>query len=158
MQETKARLKVEPGRQEVVLTHTFSAPPERVFQAYTDPQQIPEWWGPRDLETTVEEMDPRPGGRWRVIQRDSEGQEHAFHGVHHEVVPNQRLVRTFEHEGTPGHVLLETVTFEELGGTTKLTTHSVFQTVQDRGAMVASGMERGALESMERLAKLLASG
>ncbi|MCQ4080647.1 SRPBCC domain-containing protein [Streptomyces sp. RB6PN25] len=80
--------------------------------------------------------------------------------MYHEITPPERLVQTFEYEGAPapGHVLLETVTFEDLGdGRTKVTGRSVFQSVDDREAMVKSGMETGARETMERLAELLAS-
>jgi uncharacterized protein YndB with AHSA1/START domain len=101
-------------------------------------------------------MDVRPGGAWRFVQRDPDGNEFAFNGVYHEVLPPERLVYTFEFEGVPGHVLLETVTFEELDGKTRLTDRSVFQTVEDRDAMVQSGMESGAKEAMDRLAELLA--
>jgi uncharacterized protein YndB with AHSA1/START domain len=139
----------------VVLTHTFSATAEQVFRAYTDPEQIPTWWGPRELKTTVNELDLRPGGRWRFVQHDAEGHEYAFHGVFHEVATNRRLIRTFEFEGAPGHVLLEAVTFEVVDGGTRLTTHSVFQSVADRDEMVSAGMERGATESMQRLSEVL---
>jgi uncharacterized protein YndB with AHSA1/START domain len=68
-----------------------------------------------------------------------------------------RVVATFEYEGMPGHVLLETVTFEDVGGKTRLTTRSVFQSVQDRDGILQSGMEEGATESMDRFAELLAN-
>ncbi len=153
---SKAVLTVEPARHDIVLTRQFDAPRELVFKTYTDPQAIPNWWGPRRLSTTVDHMDVRPGGTWRFVQRDADGNEYAFHGVYHEVVPPERLVATFEFEGMPGHVVLETARLEDLGGRTKLTTTSVFQTVEDRDGMVASGMEEGATESMDRLEELLA--
>jgi len=153
---SKAVLTVEPARHDIVLTREFDAPRELVFKTYTDPQAIPNWWGPRRLSTTVDHMDVRPGGTWRFVQRDADGNEYAFHGVYHEVVPPERLVATFEFEGMPGHVVLETARLEDLGGRTKLTTTSVFQTVEDRDGMVASGMEEGATESMDRLEELLA--
>jgi uncharacterized protein YndB with AHSA1/START domain len=153
---TKTRFVAEPGKQESIITRIFDAPRESVFKTYTDPNLIPQWWGPKNLTTTVEKMDARPGGVWRIVQRDAEGNEYAFHGVYHDVAPPQRLVRTFEFEGMPGHVSLETVTLEDLGGKTKLTTKSVFQTVEDRDGMFESGMEEGVNESMDRLAELLA--
>ena len=143
--------------QEFIITREFDAPRELVFRAYTDPEAIPKWWGPRRLTTTVDRMDVRPGGGWRFVQRDAEGNEFAFHGVYHEVVPPERIVGTFEFEGMPGHVALETTTLEDLGGRTRLTTTTVFQTVEDRDGMVASGMEEGATESMDRLEELLAT-
>ncbi len=157
MSEPAVRFEAGPGSQEVVLTHTFSVPPDRVFRAYTDPEEIPLWWGPSELTTEVEELEVRRGGCWRFFQSDPQQRLHAFHGVHHEVTPGRRLVRTFEYEGAPGHVLLETVTFTAIEGGTLLTTRSVFQSAADRDQMVAAGMERGAVESMERLGRQLGS-
>jgi uncharacterized protein YndB with AHSA1/START domain len=158
MSEANTVIRVEPTSQVVGLTRTFDAPRELLFKAYTDPQLIPRWWGPSRLSTTVAAMGVRPGGIWRFIQHDGQGGEYAFHGVYHEVVPPERLVTTFEYEGAPGHVLLETTTFDDLAGRTRLTTRSVFQSVADRDQMVAAGMKQGARESMERLAELLAAG
>lgn len=152
---SKAVVTVEPARHDIVLTRVFDAPRELVFKTYTDPELIPRWWGPRGLTTKVDRMDVRPGGGWRFIQRDPEGHEFAFHGVYHEVNPPERIVDTFEFEGMPGHVALETTTLEDLGGRTRLTTITVFQTIEDRNGMVASGMEQGATESMDRLEELL---
>ena len=151
----ETRLTVEPGEQEITITRVFDAPRERVFEANTDPDRIPEWWGPRRYTTVVDEMDARPGGTWRFINRDSEGNEYAFHGVYHDVVAPERIVQTFEFEGAPGHVSLETARFEDVDGKTRLTVQDVFQSVADRDAMVESGMEEGARETWERLAELV---
>lgn len=97
------------------------------------------------------------GGVWRFIQHDAAGAEFAFHGVYHEVAPPSRLVQTFEYEGDPTHVLLETISFEVDGDGSKLTTRSVFASVADRDAMAAAGMERGTRQAMDRLASLLGS-
>jgi len=153
---TRTHLIAEPGKQEIVITRVFDAPREIVFRAYTDPNLIPQWWGPKSLTTTVAKMDVKPGGVWRFVQRDAHGNEYAFNGVYHEILPPQRLVYTFEFEGMPGHVLLETVTFEEFEDKTKLTDKSVFQTVEDRDGMLKSGMEKGAVETMDRFAEELA--
>jgi len=147
----------EPGKQEIILTRVLDAPRDAVFKAYTDPQFIPRWWGPRRLTTKVLKMDVRPGGRWRIVQRDFSGVEFKFHGVYHDIRPPERLVYTFEFEGMPGHVSLETGTFDELEGGTLLTGKSVFQSVVDRDGMMAGGMAEGVSESMDRLAELLAS-
>ncbi len=152
---SKTVLIAEPGQPEIVLIRVFEAPRELVFQAQVDPELIPLWWGPASLTTTVEKLEARPGGQWRFVQRDPEGNEYAFHGVFHTVQPPERLVFTFEYEGTPGHVLLETLTFEEQDGLTKMTDQSVFQSVADRDGMLSAGMAGGANESVERLSKLL---
>ncbi|HEX9029312.1 MAG TPA: SRPBCC domain-containing protein [Anaerolineales bacterium] len=151
----KIKFAAEPGKQEVIVTRTFDASPELIFKTMTDPGLIPQWWGPRDLTTTVEKMEVRPGGQWRFVQRDPQGEQFGFHGVYHDVTPSERLVYTFEFEGFPGHVLLETVTFEEQNGKTLVTDQSVYQSVEDRDGMVQTGMESGATESMERLVELL---
>ena len=148
---------VEPNVQEVVMTRVFDAPRELVFKVCNDPELRAQWWGPSSLTTKVEKMDVRPGGEWRIVQRDPEGNEFAFHGVYHLVDPPSKTVNTFEFEGVPGHVLLETATFEEVDGNkTRLTIQSVYQSVEDRDGMVQSGMESGATESMDRLAELVA--
>lgn len=152
----KMNMSVEPGKQEVVITREFDAPRALVFKAFTDPNAVSKWWGPRDLSTKVDKMEVRPGGIWRFINRDAGGDEFGFHGVYHSVQAPERLVYTFEFEGTPGHVILETVTFQEHDGKTKLIDQSVYQSVEDRDGMVASGMESGAAESMDRLEELLA--
>jgi uncharacterized protein YndB with AHSA1/START domain len=100
-------------------------------------------------------MDVRMGGIWRYVQRDTDGNEYGFRGVYHDVVAPERLVYTFEWEGMPGHILLETVTFEERNGKTTVTDSSVFQTVEDRDGMLQSGMEGGAEESWDRIDDLL---
>ena len=89
------------------------------------------------------------------MQHDPEGNEFGFHGVFHLIDAPARVVQTFEFEGMPGHVLLETVLFEALDGKTKLTAQSVFQSVEDRDGMIQSGMEQGSSESMDRLQTLL---
>ena len=145
----------EPGGREIIITTVFNAPREHVFRTYTDPNLIPQWWGLRVHTTTVDTMDVRPGGVWRLVSRDAAGDEFAFKGVYHSVAPPERLVRTSEFEGMPGHVSLETATFEEQDGKTKVTAIAVFQTVEDRDGMLASGMEEGVAETMDRLAELL---
>jgi uncharacterized protein YndB with AHSA1/START domain len=148
----------EPGKQEMVITREFDAPRELVFKATTDPELIPQWWGPRYLSTQVDKMDVRPGGQWRFINRDSEGREYAFHGVYHEVLAPSRVIDTFEFEGLPetGHVVLETIKFEDLpGGRTRLIAQSVFQSVADRDGALQSGMESGVNDTYDRLAELL---
>ena len=141
---------------EVVMTRIFDAPRELVFKAHTDPDLIPQWWGLRNNTTIVEKMDVRPGGTWRFIQRDADGNEFAFNGEYREIIPPERLVNTFEYEGLPGHIILDTSIFEELSeDKTKLTAISLFETIQDRDGMLNSGMEGGSNESWDRLTELL---
>lgn len=156
--KNKTTITVEPGKQELFITREFDAPRELVFKAHTDPQLYAQWLGPHGLVTTFETFEPVSGGRWRFVQKDKDGQSFGFHGVNHEVLAPERLIGTFEFEGLPesGHVILETTTFEALpGGRTRIKTQSVFQSVQDRDGMVASGMESGVVEGYERLDEIL---
>jgi len=151
----KAQFIVEPGKQSVVIKRIFDAPRDKVFKMVGNPKLIPHWWGPREMTTKVDRMDFRRGGSWRFTQRDPQGKEHAFHGVYHDVVTPERYIDTFEYEGMPGHVNLETTTFKEIDGKTEMTTVVVFQSIEDRDAMVATGMERGISDSTERFSELL---
>lgn len=149
---------VEPGKLEIVVTMTFNAPRALAFQAYIDPALIPQWWGPRYLTTEIDQLDARPGGRWRFVQRDPDNNEYAFHGVFHEVSAPDRIVQTFEYEGMPGHVSLDTAVFEDLGGgKTRVVSQSVFQSLEARDGMAASGMEIGINEGYDRMSELLAA-
>ena len=154
----KTVITAEPGRQELFITREFDAPRELVFKAHTDPDLYARWVGPRDLSMTLETFEPISGGQWRFIQKDKDGNEFGFHGVNHDVTAPERLIGTFEFEGLPeaGHVILETTKFEELpGGRTRVRTQSVYQSVQDRDGMIASGMESGVVDGHERLDEIL---
>jgi len=159
MARNKTKFTAESGKQEFFITREFDAPRELVFKAFTDPNLYVQWLGPRKYKMRLEKFEPRSGGMWRYTHSDEKGNAFGFHGVNHEVLPPERLIDTFEFEGLPekGHVSLETARFEELpGGRTRLTIHSVFQSVADRDGMVQSGMEQGMNESFERLDELLA--
>ncbi|MDQ3250481.1 MAG: SRPBCC family protein [Chloroflexota bacterium] len=148
-----------PSEREIVMTRIFNAPRELVFKAYTDPEAIPQWWGLRSATTTVDKMDVRPGGVWRFVQQDTQGNEFAFNGEYREIVPPERLVNTFEFEGMPGHIIVDTAIFEaQPNGTTRLTVTSRFASLEDREGMLQSGMEGGANETWDRLAEYLAQG
>jgi uncharacterized protein YndB with AHSA1/START domain len=152
------KLKVTtPTDLEIEMTRDFAAPRKLLFRAYTDPKLIPRWWGLRNQTTTVDKMDVRPGGVWRFVCRDAEGNTYAFNGVYREIVPLEKLVYTFEFEMMAGHIMTETVIFQELQGKTRVTTRSAFLSKEDRDGMIASGMESGANESCDRLAELLAT-
>lgn len=145
-----------PSEREVLITRVFDAPRARVFKAHVDAKAMQEWWGPRDYVTMVDRWEVRPGGAWRIVQRASDGKEHAFHGEFLEIRPPERLSWTFEYEGTPGHVVTETVMFQERpGGRTRLTVRAVYTNREDRDAMLASGMEWGMRQSYQRMDELL---
>jgi len=151
----KTEYVIEPGKHDITSTIVLDAPRELVFKAYTDPKLFAQWWGPRRYKNEIDTFDSRTGGSWRVIQVGDDGSRHAFRGVNHDVVAPERICATFEYEGVPGHVALQTATFESVDTKTKVVAHLVFESVMDRDGMVASGMQDGADESMDRLAELL---
>jgi uncharacterized protein YndB with AHSA1/START domain len=145
----------EPGTSQIVITREFDAPRDLVFRAFTDPDLIPRWLGPRELTIEIDEYDVRDGGRWRYLSKDKDGNEYGFHGVFHGTPTPDLTIQTFEFEGMPGHVALESLTLTEKDGRTLVRTVSSYQSVEDRDGMVASGMEHGVRDSDERLAELL---
>jgi len=145
-----------PTDREIHIERVFDAPRDRVFAVYTDPKLIPDWWGPRDTTALVDHMDVRPGGSWRFVIHNSDGSTTAFRETYREVSAPERIVQTFAWEGLPGHVSVETATFEDLRDRTKVTTTSLVHTTQERDGMLASGMERGMNETYTRLDQLLA--
>jgi len=144
-----------PTDREIHVERVFDAPRDVVFQAMTDPALIPEWWGPHGTTTTVDHMDVKPGGGWRVVIRSEDGTEQGFRGTYREVSPPERIVQTFEWEGMPGHVSVETIVLEDLGDRTRLVNTTLFHTTEERDGMLASGMEGGMNETYARLDDLL---
>jgi uncharacterized protein YndB with AHSA1/START domain len=139
------------------MSRIFNAPREMVWKVYTDPELLPKWWGPRTTTTIVDKMDVQPGGLWRYIHQNNDGNEYGFNGVYQEVVAPERLSYTFEFEPMAGHICVETITFEALpNGKTKITARTTFDTLEDLEAVLQSGMESGAVETWDRLEELLA--
>jgi uncharacterized protein YndB with AHSA1/START domain len=147
----------EPGRQELFITREFDAPRALVFKAHTDPKLYTQWLGPHGYEMILETFEPVSGGRYRYIHKDPQGNEYGFHGVFHEM-SEDLMIQTFEFEGMPerGHVILDVMKLEDLpDGRTRITTQSVYRSVEDRDGMIQSGMERGVNEGYERLDQIL---
>ena len=138
------------------IVREFDAPKDAVRSAYLDRDLIVQWLGPRGYEMDVDEWNGEKGGRYQYTHRDPEGNAYGFSGVFHSVTDDE-LIQTFEFDGWPGHVSLESVTFEDLGdGRTRIVNHSAYQSVEDRDGMAESGMEKGINEGYERLDELLA--
>jgi uncharacterized protein YndB with AHSA1/START domain len=159
--KNQTKITAEPGKQEVFISREFDAPRELVFKAFTDPKLVIQWLGPRELKMRIEKFEPKSGGSYRYVHIDPGGNEYGFHGVVHDVTAPERVIQTFEFEGLPekGHVVLDTAKFEPLpGGRTRLTVQSVFQSVADRDGMVMAGMERGVVDSHNRLDELFEKG
>jgi uncharacterized protein YndB with AHSA1/START domain len=145
-----------PGDREVRIERIFNAPRDRVWRAFTDPKLVTQWWG-RGNKLVVERMEVERGGHWRFVEHSPDG-AHGFEGRFREVSPPERLSYTFEWDGMPGHVVVETVTLEDLGnGRTKVVTVGLFHTTEDRDGMMSSGMEEGLNQSYAALDRLLAT-
>jgi uncharacterized protein YndB with AHSA1/START domain len=140
---------------EVELTRVFDAPRRLVFEAHSKPEHMRRWWGPRDQTMISCDMDFRPGGKWRCVLRKDDGQEYAFRGEYLEIVAPERLVQTFEFEGMPGEVSVETMTFMERDGKTTLIVTEKASSIEARDGMLESGMATGAAETYDRLAEHL---
>lgn len=153
----ETRIEADPSLPTIHIVRDFDAPRERVFRAWTDPELIVRWLGPKDTEMRLDTWEARTGGSYRYAMW-REGQEIAsFYGSFHEVRPDQRLVQTFTWEGAPDGVSLDTSIFEDLGdGRTRVTQTSVVETIEIRDAIMASGMDTGVLEGYAKLDALLA--
>jgi uncharacterized protein YndB with AHSA1/START domain len=152
---SETTITAHPGTPFIDVIREFDATPAQVYRAWTDPDLVPQWLGPRGIETELIEYDLSPGGHYRYIQRDANG-EYGFRGVFHTVVHNERIIQTFEFDGAPDQVSLESLTLEDLDGRTRVHTHAVFSSVESRDTAIASGMEHGIRDSMERLDEILA--
>ena len=146
----------EPGVPQILTSRKVDAPRGLVFRAFTDPELLVQWLGPRRLTMEIDRYDVRDGGSWRYVHKEADGTEYGFHGVFHGEPSPDGFVQTFEFEGYPGHVQLDTATLEERDGTTTIRTNSVFQSIEDRDGMLQSGMEAGMKEGFERLDDVLA--
>lgn len=148
----------QPGVPFVDIVREFDAPVAAVYRAYSEPELVGQWLGPNRLEIDIKEYDVRPGGKWEYTHTDPAGGVYGFRGVFHSVQPEESIVQTFEFDGYPGHISLDSATFEDLGdGRSRVSIHSVFQSQEDRDGMIASGMEGGLTEGFERLDALLAT-
>ncbi len=158
--KNQTKFTVIEGRHDILIEREFDAPRELVFRAFTDPEMVRQWMGPRRLMMKIDTWDSVSGGRWKYVSIDTDGSEYGFHGVFHEVLKPDRIIQTFEFEGWPesGHVALETTRFEVLpGNRTRIMQQSVFQSVEDRDGMIESGAESGVHEGLERMDELFAS-
>jgi uncharacterized protein YndB with AHSA1/START domain len=136
----------------------FDAPVEAVFRAHKEPDLVKQWTGPSDYESDIEVYDFRTGGRWRYVQRNKDGEEYAFNGVFHVVRENEFAVQTFEFEGFPDLVSIESLTFEDLGdGRSRVRGHATYPSLEARDGMVGSGMEEGMTDGYQRLDDVLAT-
>ncbi|AUX39707.1 ATPase [Sorangium cellulosum] len=152
--ESRAQV-TTPSDREIRTERIFNAPRDRVWKAMTDPALVAQWWG-RGNKVVIERMEVQRGGYWRFVEHSPDG-AHGFGGRYREVTPPERVVQTFEWDGMPGHVLVETMTLEELAdGRTRLVTVSLFHTTEERDGMLHTDMAEGMNQSYAALDKVLA--
>jgi uncharacterized protein YndB with AHSA1/START domain len=156
MTTTSARSRItKPSDRQIRVERVFDASVDRVWRAFTDPALVAQWWG-RGNKLVIERMEVERGGHWRYVEHSPDG-VHGFEGRYREVTPQERIVRTFEWDGMPAHVIIESTEFEDIGnGQTRVVTTSLFHTTEERDGMLNSGMEGGLNQSYEALDRLLA--
>lgn len=153
----ETEISAHPSLPLITIVRDFDGGPENVFRAWTDPELVAQWMGPKSLAMRIDLWDCRTGGSWRYVAT-SDGEEIAgFFGSFHEVLPS-RITQTFTFEGFPDGVALETVWFEDTGdGRTRVRTQSLCDSMEGRDAMISSGMEVGIIEGYDKLDTLLAA-
>ncbi|WP_127794390.1 SRPBCC family protein [Agromyces sp. LHK192] len=141
----------------IEITREFDAPVAALFEAHRDPALVKQWLGPNGYEMDIERWDFSTQGGYRYVHRDADGGAWGFNGTFHSVRENEFAVQTFEFEGFPDVVAIETIAFEDLGGgRARLRIHSTYPSVEARDGMVASDMETGVSEGYARLEALAA--
>jgi uncharacterized protein YndB with AHSA1/START domain len=140
---------------EIVITRVFDAPRELVFKAWTDREAIGKWFGPNGFSLTIHEMDVRPGGLWRFIMHGPDGTDYDDRVEYIEIAEPERLVYNHGSDEEPNQ-FRTTITFEEQGGKTRLTMHSLFATAEGRARAAGFGAVEGGNQTLRRLAEYLA--
>lgn len=145
---------------EIFISRVFDAPRELVFAAWTDPDHIGEWWGPTGFTTTTDTMDIRPGGVWRFVMHGPDGIDYPNKIVYIDVQSPERLVYHHDDDGAETDISFHvTVTFEDLGGKTKLSMRSVFPTAAGKDRVIQEfGAIEGGWQMMDRFGRELAGG
>jgi uncharacterized protein YndB with AHSA1/START domain len=155
MTETPNNPSEKTADREIVISRTFDAPRELVWEAMVNPLHVARWWGPRGFTTTIEEMDVRPGGVWKHVMHGPDGVNYPNKSVFTEVVKPERIA--FSHggnrEGGPGVRFEATWTFDAVTeGKTKVTIRMVFPSAADRDRVVGEfGAIEGGKQTLERL-------
>jgi len=140
------------SEREFVVERAIRASPEKIYRTYTDPRVLPRWWAPPGGTLGVEQMDVRPGGKYRYVQRTAGGRELVFVGTYLEVEPPRHLVYTFEIEGQ-GNPVTTTVDLLPEGALTRLTLTNLCVSKEVRDTMVRYGAEAGAKAALQQLAR-----
>jgi uncharacterized protein YndB with AHSA1/START domain len=152
-----------PTDRQILITREFDAPSDLIYKAWTTPELVGRWWHANRGQVTLVEIDLRVGGKWRQVMVTPDGTEVGFHGEYREIVPGARIVSTEVYEGVPEGVseeqatTLNTVTFEESGGRTRLTLLIEATSQMARDAIIESGMESGLQDAMTLLEQVAQS-
>jgi len=149
--ERKTKVNAEDGKQELMITREFDLPLELRFKAYEDAEIVEQWMG-----TKVLKLENKKHGSYRFETTDPKGNKYGFNGVIHEFTPNHKITRTFEFENTPFGVQLEVLEFEQLtDDTSKLTIHTIFESVEQRDQMLKMPFAQGINMAHNRLQEIV---
>jgi len=154
MQNTGTLKVTLPSEREIVMTRVFNAPRQMIYDAWTKPELLKRWFGPRGWSLVVCEIDLRVGGKWRFVLRGPDGNEMGMGGVYRELAPPERDVHTEKFDDFPGESLVTGVLVES-GGKTTMTATILYPSQEVRDIVLKSGIEHGAAESYDRLAEML---
>lgn len=137
--EQKTKINAEEGKQEITITRVFELPLELLFKAYTEPEIVEQW-----MNTKVLKLESKKHGSYQFETADPKGNKHGFNGTIHEFIPDRKITRTFEMEGTPFDAWLEYVEFEKLtDDTSKLTMHVVYKSIAQRDQLLQMPFAQG---------------
>ena len=149
--ERKTKINAEDGKQELTITREFDLPLELLFRAYEEPDIVEQWMG-----TKVLKLENKKHGSYQFETTDPKGNKYSFNGVIHEFILNKKITRTFEFEGTPFGVQLEILEFEQLtDDASKLTIHTVFESVSQRDQMLQMPFAQGINMAHNRLQEIV---
>jgi uncharacterized protein YndB with AHSA1/START domain len=137
--ELKTKINAEDGKQDLTITREFDLPIALLFKAYAEAEIVEQWMG-----TKVLKLESKKHGSYQFETTDPKGNKHRFNGVIHEFIPNQKIIKTFEMEGTPFGVQLEVYEFEKLTEETcKLNMHVVYESNEKRDQVLQLPFAQG---------------
>ena len=149
--ELKTKVDAEEGRQDLMITREFELPVGLVYRAYTEPDLIEQWMG-----TKVERLENKKGGGYQFVTTDPKGNKYVFRGAIHDLVPNGKIVRTFEMEGVALGVQLEVIEFRPLTeDTCKLVMHTIYESNQLRDQQLQMPFKQGINMAHRRMEEIL---
>ena len=152
------QVSIVPDAPFIEFVREFDAPVAAVYRAHADPDLVEQWLGPIGYTTEVDHWHLRTGGSYRFTHIDPDGARFEFHGVFHEARPGDVIIQTFEFDGFPDVVSIETLRFIELDdGRSRLVGHSTYPSQEARDGMAESGMEDGMAQGYDRLDDVLAT-